>query len=348
MSDAQFVARDPDSAIVRQARRTLREIKAARPDFLVVNGDLVDEGSPGGPRLRPAGPRRGARRRAALVLRAGQPRGDGREDRQLRRASSAPRSGRSTTRAPGSSPSTPPASACAAAASPRSRSCGPSWTRRRRTASVGSVMVIEHVPPRDPTVQKGSQLERPQGGRARWNSGSPTSAVRPARARLSSAATSGSSTPRTSTESPTWSTATPARRPPAPPDEGGFTGWSPDRRRPRLAGANRPRRARQPWRGGPDWLSVQTRAHVDALALDAPSELVAGERATVSATGHPGGAEPCRSAFPLSADWTGSPNVRIGDADGARRHAHRHAGPGHGHAHRAPSRSRHARGDRQR
>ncbi|MEK8142058.1 hypothetical protein NKH18_03815 [Streptomyces sp. M10(2022)] len=43
MSDAQFVARDPGSAIVQQARRTLREIKAARPDFLVVNGDLVDE-----------------------------------------------------------------------------------------------------------------------------------------------------------------------------------------------------------------------------------------------------------------------------------------------------------------
>lgn len=46
MSDAQFVARDPDSAIVTQARRTLREIKAAHPDFLVINGDLVDEGSP--------------------------------------------------------------------------------------------------------------------------------------------------------------------------------------------------------------------------------------------------------------------------------------------------------------
>ncbi|GFM95484.1 hypothetical protein Sfulv_02950 [Streptomyces fulvorobeus] len=46
MSDAQFVARQPDSAIVAQARRTLREIKAAAPDFLVINGDLVDEGSP--------------------------------------------------------------------------------------------------------------------------------------------------------------------------------------------------------------------------------------------------------------------------------------------------------------
>lgn len=45
ISDAQFVARDPDSAVVRQARRTLREIRAAGPDFVIVNGDLVDEGS---------------------------------------------------------------------------------------------------------------------------------------------------------------------------------------------------------------------------------------------------------------------------------------------------------------
>jgi exopolysaccharide biosynthesis protein len=42
MSDAQFVAADPDSDLVAQARRTLREVKAARPDFLVINGDFVD------------------------------------------------------------------------------------------------------------------------------------------------------------------------------------------------------------------------------------------------------------------------------------------------------------------
>jgi hypothetical protein len=46
MSDAQFVARSPGSAIVEAARRTLREIVAAEPDLLVINGDLVDEASP--------------------------------------------------------------------------------------------------------------------------------------------------------------------------------------------------------------------------------------------------------------------------------------------------------------
>lgn len=45
MSDAQFVAADPDSDAVAGARRTLREIKAEQPDLLVINGDFVDEAS---------------------------------------------------------------------------------------------------------------------------------------------------------------------------------------------------------------------------------------------------------------------------------------------------------------
>ncbi|GAB3743372.1 phosphodiester glycosidase family protein [Microlunatus parietis] len=43
MSDSQFVGRNPDSDLVAAARRTLREIVAAKPDLLVINGDFVDE-----------------------------------------------------------------------------------------------------------------------------------------------------------------------------------------------------------------------------------------------------------------------------------------------------------------
>ena len=46
LSDAQFVAADPDSDLVAQARRTLREVRAARPDFLLINGDFVDTAYP--------------------------------------------------------------------------------------------------------------------------------------------------------------------------------------------------------------------------------------------------------------------------------------------------------------
>ncbi|MEV8134497.1 phosphodiester glycosidase family protein [Microbacterium aurantiacum] len=45
MNDAQFVARNPDSDLVQATRETLREIVAAEPDYLVINGDLVDEAS---------------------------------------------------------------------------------------------------------------------------------------------------------------------------------------------------------------------------------------------------------------------------------------------------------------
>lgn len=45
MSDAQFVAREPDSENAKGARRTLKQIAATKPDLLVINGDLVDEAS---------------------------------------------------------------------------------------------------------------------------------------------------------------------------------------------------------------------------------------------------------------------------------------------------------------
>lgn len=45
MSDAQFVARDPESYQVTGVRKSLQEIVAEQPDVLLINGDLVDEGS---------------------------------------------------------------------------------------------------------------------------------------------------------------------------------------------------------------------------------------------------------------------------------------------------------------
>ncbi|MGI6877213.1 phosphodiester glycosidase family protein [Microbacterium sp. gxy059] len=45
VSDAQFVARDPESHQVAGARDALREIAAADPDVMLINGDFVDEGS---------------------------------------------------------------------------------------------------------------------------------------------------------------------------------------------------------------------------------------------------------------------------------------------------------------
>lgn len=45
ISDAQFVARNPDSEQAQGARRALKEIVAAKPDVMFIDGDFVDEGS---------------------------------------------------------------------------------------------------------------------------------------------------------------------------------------------------------------------------------------------------------------------------------------------------------------
>lgn len=318
MSDAQFVARDPGSAIVAQARRTLREIKAAHPDFLVVNGDLVDEGSPAdlafarqvldeelgdelpwyyvpgnhevmggtidnfvsefGPARRTFDHR--GTRFLTLDTSSLSLRGGGYEQiRELREQLDA-------------------------AADDR---------------SIGSVVVIEHVPPRDPTVQQASRLtDRKEAALVeQWLSGF-------RRTTGKGAAFIGSHVGVFDASHvdgvPYLVNGNSGKAPSGPANAGGFTGWS-------LIGVDRVSPAEQaaarqrPWAGGPDWISVQTRAHVDDLTLDAPTVLAAGEQAEVSAR-ITQGTRSVPVAFPVSADWTGSPNVRIGDTAGARgRHA---------------------------
>lgn len=46
MSDAQFVARNPEGPNVQGARQTLREIIAADPEMFIITGDFVDEAAP--------------------------------------------------------------------------------------------------------------------------------------------------------------------------------------------------------------------------------------------------------------------------------------------------------------
>ncbi|CAM5651014.1 phosphodiester glycosidase family protein [Streptomyces atroolivaceus] len=318
MSDAQFVARDPDSAIVQQARRTLREIKAAHPDFLVVNGDLVDEGSPADLAF------------ARQVL--DEELGDalpwyyvpgnhevmgGKIDNFITHFGPAQR----TFDHKGTRVITLDTSSLSLRGGgfPQIKEVRAQLDAAAEDRSVGSVMLIEHVPPRDPTVQKGSQLSdrkeaalveqwladfRRTTGKGAGFIGSHVGVFHASHVDGVPYLINGNS----------------GKAPAGPADEGGFTGWSligADRVSPGEQAAAR----RQPWRGGPDWVSAQIRAHVDALALEAPSALVAGERTVVGA--HlTQGTRTVPAAFPLSVDWTGSPNVHIGDpGDAHRRHS---------------------------
>lgn len=46
VSDAQFIARNPESGAVEGARESFREVLAEDPDLLIINGDFVDEAAP--------------------------------------------------------------------------------------------------------------------------------------------------------------------------------------------------------------------------------------------------------------------------------------------------------------
>ncbi|MGW7199710.1 phosphodiester glycosidase family protein [Streptomyces chryseus] len=314
MSDAQFVARDPDSAIVAQTRRTLREIRAAKPDLLVVNGDLVDEGSPADLAF--------ARRVLTEEL------GDalpwyyvpgnhevmgGKIDHFVAEFGPAHRmfdhAGTRFITLDTSSLS------LRGGGFAQIKNLRAQLDAASRDDRVGSVMLIEHVPPRDPTAQRGSQLgDRKEAALIedwlagfRRTSGKGAGLIGSHVGVFHAAHVDGV---------PYLVNGNTGKTPAGPAHEGGFTGWS-------LVGVDTVSRTEQaaarqrPWQGGPDWVSVQTRAHVDALALDAPSALPPGRAAAVRATVTQG-ARRVPVAFPLSADWTGSPNLHIGPAKDAR------------------------------
>ncbi|MFC7713972.1 hypothetical protein [Nonomuraea recticatena] len=99
-------------------------------------------------------------------------------------------------------------------------------------------------------------------------------------------------------------------------DDGGFTGWS-------LWGVDpvTPKEAEHVRRNwfvdAPDWIGAQVRPHVDTLTLTAPSSVAAGSPGKVTATLQQG-ERTVPVAYPVSAEWSGSPNLHIGSVRGAK------------------------------
>ncbi|PRY35788.1 phosphodiester glycosidase family protein [Umezawaea tangerina] len=292
-SDAQFVARDPDSALVLAARRTLREIKAQRPDFVVIAGDLVDEASPadlalarrvlteelgdelpwyyvpGNHEIMGPGTIDGFRREFGATYRVFDHRGT----RFVLLDSST-----GTLRGGGFDQTAALRDAL------------------RDHSAVDSVVVVEHHPTRDPTPTRSSQLsdrleagvvegwladfERATGKGAAFIGGH-VGLFHASRVDGVPYLVNGNSGK-------------------APADEsarGGFTGWT-------MLGVG----ARRP---GDDWIAAEIRPHVDALRLDAPPVVREGTPALVTATATQG-TRTVPVAYPVSADWSGSPNLHIG------------------------------------
>ena len=312
MSDAQFVARDPESPLVQAARRTLREIKAAKPDFFVIAGDFVDEATeadfqlarrvldeeigtsvpyyyvPGNHEIMGAAITNfekyfGATNRSfdhkgtkfvTLNSSAGTLRGGGFDQIAMLR------------------------SALDSAA---------------RDRTVSSVVLIEHHPPRDPTPAKNSQLaDRHEAALVEdWLASFQRSTGKGA---LFVGAHVGTFHASKVDNVPYLVNGNSGKAPATEPSEGGFTGWT-------LFGVDQvsaPEQARAkrfPFQGGPDWLSAQIRPHVDELSLTVPSTLSVGSSGAVNASLMQGaGAVPV--AYPVSADWKTTSNLRLDLATG--------------------------------
>ncbi|MBB6564982.1 phosphodiester glycosidase family protein [Kribbella sandramycini] len=294
LSDAQFVARDPESPLVQAARRTLREIKAAQPDFFVIAGDFVDEATeadfqlakrvldeeigtsvpyyyvPGNHEVMGAAitnfqkyfgaahrtfDHRGTRF-VTLNSSSGSLRGGGFDQIAMLRGA---------------------------------------LDSAARDRAINSVVVIEHHPPRDPTPAKNSQLaDRHEAAllekwlaEFRHSTGKGAAFIGGHVGTFSAAHVDGV---------PYLINGNSGKAPATPPEDGGFTGWT-------LLGVDR---------RGPDWLSAQIRPHVDELTLEVPTTLRRGESTQPKATLlQAGRAVPV--AYPVSADWTTSNNLKYRD-----------------------------------
>ncbi|NUT33968.1 MAG: multidrug transporter [Hamadaea sp.] len=314
MSDAQFVARNPGSDIVANARRTLREIKAARPEFLVINGDFVDEASPadvafakqildeelGGELTYYYVPGNheimgGSIANFKAVF------GDTRRvfDHKGTRFVTLD-TGPLTIRGAGFEQYNLLRSALDGAAS---------------DPAITSVVLLQHVPPQDPTPGKGSQLNDRKEARLveAWLA---DFQKRTGKGAAFIGAHVGTFHASRVDGVPFFINGNSGKNPATPADDGGFTGWSlwdvtpvtdPQPQYLTTDGYGEP----FPAPGPGQWLTAQVNPHVDAVTVTVPAVQV-GETVDVTAALTQPGGRVVPVAYPVSYAWSGGPGLHIG------------------------------------
>ncbi|PRX97164.1 phosphodiester glycosidase family protein [Allonocardiopsis opalescens] len=313
MSDAQFVARNPDSEFVQRARRTLQEVRAADPDFLIINGDFVDEASDADFQL--------AARILAEELEGELPYHYVPGNHEVMGGDIA-----NFRRHFGETTSTFDHEGTRFITLDTSRGTllGGGFEQIRllreqldaaaQDPSVGSVVLTQHHPPRDPSPAAGSQLadRREAAMIEAWlaefqeETGKGALFVGAHVGRFHAAGVDGV---------PYVINGNSGKAPSADADNGGFSGWSLVGVDPVTAAEAEAARA-DAYDGGPDWVGVEFRPHVEDLVLDTPDTLAAGESATAGASVVQEGRHvPVR--YPVSADWTGT-GLHIGTPGGHR------------------------------
>lgn len=297
MSDAQFVAADPDSDLVAQARRTLREVKAAAPDFLVINGDFVDTAYPADFAL--------AKRILDEELGGALPYYYVPGNHEIMGAPIANFSAvfgpvwrvfdHEGTRFVTLNSSTGTLRGGGFDQVKLLRSALDTAAADRR---VSSVVVLHHHPPRDPTPAKASQLgDRKEAAMVEeWLAEFERSSGKSA---MFVGAHVGTFNADRVDGVPYLINGNSGKNPSTAPQLGGFTGWT-------MFGVS-----------PHGEISAETRAHVDSLVVNAPVTAPRGTPVDVSAVVRQGGRE-VPVAAPVSADWTASPSVHIGSPSGVR------------------------------
>ncbi|MBA9006197.1 phosphodiester glycosidase family protein [Thermomonospora cellulosilytica] len=314
LSDAQFVAADPDSGYVERARRTLREVRAAEPDFLVINGDFVDTGYPADFALAKRildeelggevpyyyvpgnheiyGPGNIANFRAVF----GEPYRafDHKGTRFVLLDSST--------------------GAYRTSSFEQLRMLRTALDGARRDGAVGSVVVVGHHPTRDPLPAKNSQLaDRKEAALIeKWLAEFRTATGKGAA--LVNAHVGVFHASRVDGVHH-FINGDAGKNPAAGAADGGFTGWTMFGVDP-LSPGDMERVRRAPFLPARQWLFAEVRPHVDELSVRVP-EVTAGRTVQVSATLRQHGRE-LPLVYPMSADWSGSPNVHVGDPERAR------------------------------
>ncbi|MEV4120743.1 phosphodiester glycosidase family protein [Micromonospora sp. NPDC049645] len=315
LSDAQFVAADPDSDLVAQARRTLREVKAAKPDFLLINGDFVDTAYPADFAL--------ARRILDEELGTALPWYYVPGNHEIMGA---------------------PISNFEAAFGATSRVFDHNGTRfvtlnsstgtlrgggfdqvrmLRETLDaaatdprVGSVVVLHHHPARDPSPAQASQLgDRKEAALLeQWLADFQD---RTGKGALFVGGHVGTFHADRVDGVPYVINGNAGKTPSTPADQGGFTGWTEFGVDP-VTPAEADRARRDPLAQAPAWVDAEFHAHVDQLTVTAPASVAVGTPASVTATLTQPGGRTVPVVAPVSADWSASPGVHVGSAAGVR------------------------------
>jgi hypothetical protein len=315
MSDAQFVAAAPDSDLVAQARRTLREVKAAKPDFLVINGDLVDTAYPADFAL--------AKRLLDEELGGEIPFHYVPGNHEIMGAPiSNFRAVFGDTERVFDHEGTRFVTLNSSTGTLRGG--GFDQIRMLRSAldsaagddAVGSVVVMHHHPPRDPGAAKASQLgDRKEAALLeQWLA---DFQHRTGKGALFVGGHVGQFHADRVDGVPYVVNGNSGKGPSSPADQGGFTGWTEFGVDP-VTPAEADRARRNPLAEGPHWVAAAFHPHVDALALAAPATVAVGAGVPVTATVTQPGGRTVPVAAPVSADWSASPNLHIGSAAGLK------------------------------